>query len=205
MFILGLTGSFGAGKSTVSQMLAERGALISDADAHAKHAVRKGTKALRELKKLMGPEVMLPDGTLDRKAVRERIFEDEALRKAVEAIIHPAVKKLRDKEVKQARKDGVEIIVLDIPLLFENGLEQEADKVAAVVCDETQIILRLQARDGFSEAEIRQRWAAQISQEDKCGLADCVIDNSKSLEETALQVDALLHRIREGNWRKDPD
>jgi dephospho-CoA kinase len=191
---VGLTGGIGAGKSLVSILLAERGAVVIDYDLMAREAVAVGTPALDAIVARFGPGVLLPDGTLDRPALGAVVFGDEDARRDLEAITHPAIGALAW-ERDGAAPDGA-VVVHDHPLLVETGLAELMDTVVVVDAPEEVQIDRLVRLRRMSEADARSRMGAQATREDRIAAADVVIDNSGSVEELVPQVDALWQRLR---------
>jgi dephospho-CoA kinase len=193
---VGLTGGIGAGKSLVSILLAERGAVVIDYDLLARDAVAVGTPALAAIVARFGPGVLLPDGTLDRPALGAVVFGDEDARRDLEAITHPAIGALAW-ERDGAAPDGV-VVVHDHPLLVETGLAELMDMVVVVDAPEEVQVDRLVRLRRMSEADARSRMGAQATRQDRIAAADVVIDNSGSVEELVPQVDALWQRVRAG-------
>lgn len=204
MPIIGLTGSFGSGKTTVAEMFRRAGAKIIDADAIAREVVAPGSPALKEIVQLVGPQVIGPDGRLDRSALADGIFSDERLRRQVNAIIHPRVREIELRQLEKWRDEP--LVVLCVPLLLENRMEHLVDYIVVVTVDETTRFERLKRRDGLSDQQIRARLAAQMPQQEKVARADFVIDNSGSLEQTERQVHELVKKLAPDvengpNWR----
>lgn len=194
MFRIGLTGNIASGKSTVARYWAERGAPIIDADVLARRAVEPGSPGLRRVVEAFGPEVLTEDGAMDRAAVRRIVFRDPAARARLEAIIHPEVGRLRDEEEARLQEAGERIVVHDIPLLFEVGIEDRFDAVVLVDAPEHQRLERLVRDRGLDEAEARRMIEAQMPAEAKRARADYVIDNDGSLER--------LEKLADEVWRK---
>jgi dephospho-CoA kinase len=196
--VIGLTGGIGSGKSTVSRMLAELGAVVIDSDENVRELQAPGTPLLAAIAAALGPQAIQADGALDRAWVGELVFRDEAARKQLNAIVHPAVGRETARRLEAAREHGAPLVVLDIPLLFETRLHGTASRanlgVEAVVVvyapRELQIRRQLE-RNGYARAEAERRVEAQLPIEEKRARADHVIDNSGSLEETRRQVRAL--------------
>ncbi|MFZ5814564.1 MAG: dephospho-CoA kinase [Bacillota bacterium] len=188
MRIIGLTGSIASGKSTVSRALRELGAPVIDADAIVHELQQPGTPVTRAIAREFGPEVLRPDGSLDRAALGRIVFADPSRRKALEAIVHPAVRERIWQEVERYRAEGRPAVVLDIPLLFESGWDRLVDQVWVVYVDPPTQRARLIARDGLSPEEAERRIAAQMALEAKRARADRVIDNRGSESETRAQV-----------------
>ena len=193
MKLVGLTGGIGAGKSTVTRMLARRGAVILDADEFARAAVRGGTECFRRVAERFGKEVVAPDGELDRPALARIVFNDPEALGDLEAIVHPEVRRLIAEGV-QENLDTDRVVVLVNPLLIEMGTHRDCDLVVVVsVPPETQVA-RSVAR-GMAEDDVRSRIAAKLPLEERARLADVLVDNEGSLEELEAQVDALWSRL----------
>lgn len=195
--IIGLTGGIACGKSTVAAMLAERGAFVVDADRVAREVVMPGEPALAEVAAVFGQAVIRDDGTLDRKKLGEIVFADPEKRKQLEGILHPAIRERMWTRIRQAKADDpARIVVADIPLLYETGQEKLYDGVIVVYVPRKLQIERLLRRNPeLSEEQARGRIGTQMDIERKKELADWVIDNSGSPEETGRQVDELWRRL----------
>ncbi len=190
MTVLGLTGSFGSGKSVVARMFAALGAIIIDADEIAKEVVKPGTPAFQEIVHAFGREVLGEQGALDRKRLAALVFQDASKREMLNRIVHPRVRK-RELELLSHYKDHP-LVVLSVPLLFENNMEHLVDKVVVVVVNEAERMRRLtEQQEGLTPDEIQRRLQAQMPQEEKRKRANFVIDNSGSLEEAQAQVKQL--------------
>lgn len=200
--VIGLTGGIGSGKSTVARMLRELGAIVIDADAIVHELQAPGMPMVDELAAAFGPQILTPDGALDRKALGAIIFNDEAARQKLNTIVHPAVGVEFGRRLATAVAAGAPLIVLDIPLLFE-GRESGRGSAAArnvqttvvVWVPESVQIERQITRDACLRAEAEQRVRAQLPLDRKRELADHVIDNSGPLADTERQVRALYARL----------
>ncbi len=190
MRIIGLTGGIATGKSTVAQMLRDRGAAIVDADEITRAVQEPGEPALSEIAARFGPEVLLPDGHLDRARLGEVVYADPAARKDLEAITHPRVRDRIAREVAAAMTGGAQLVAVDIPLLFEGGGAEPFEGVLLVYAPAATSMRRLMDRAGFTGDQARQRIDAQLPIEEKRRLATWVIDNSGALADTERQVDA---------------
>jgi dephospho-CoA kinase len=190
--ILGLTGSLGSGKSTVASLLAACHATVICADELAHEAVRPGGPALEEIATHFGPEVLSPDGSLDRGALAAIVFADAEKRRRLERIIHPRVLQRQRELIREARESP--LIVLDVPLLFESGFDRECDRTVTVVVDDEVRLKRLELR-GMPRPDALARLANQMPQEAKAARSDHVIDNSGTLAETRHQVAELLRQL----------
>jgi dephospho-CoA kinase len=190
---VGLTGGVASGKSTVSAMLRELGAVVVDADLLAREVVAPGTEGLAEIVAAFGPGVLTPDGALDRPAMGARVFADDDARRRLEAIIHPRVRQ-RGAELEAAAAPGA-VVVHDIPLLAETGQGAAFDAVVVVdVPVETQVERMMSARR-MTRAEAEARVAAQASREQRRAVATYVIDNTGTLEDLRERVTEVFAEI----------
>ncbi|ALC15740.1 dephospho-CoA kinase [Desulfuromonas soudanensis] len=196
--ILGVTGGIASGKSTVTEILASLGATVVSADQLARQAVRPGTETLERLVRRFGPSILLPDGTLDRKALGSLVFADETARKDLNAIIHPAIAALAEARLQELSRRGLPLIVYEAPLLFEAGAAERVDAVLVVRLHEDLQLRRLMERDGLDEGSARARIASQMPQEEKVARADFLVDNSGSLQQTEEQVRRIFSRLVPG-------
>jgi dephospho-CoA kinase len=195
MLLVGLTGGIGSGKSTVSAMLAERGAVIVDADAITRSLQEPGQPVFDAMVERFGPGIVRADGTLDRAAVAAIVFNDEAARKDLEAIVHPAVG-ARMIELIAAHSGSDAIVVYDVPLLVESG-KTGYGAVLVVDVDPDVAVARLVAHRGFTEADAKARIANQASREARRAVADVVIDNSGTIEDLRARIDEVWPWLEE--------
>lgn len=196
MDVIGLTGGIAAGKSTVAARLAEHGAVVIDADRLAREAVAPGSPGLAAVVERFGPRVLDAEGELDRAALGAIIFGDPEDRAALNAIVHPEVRRLfheRVQEVAAAAPDAV--VVYDVPLLVESRAAEEFSLIVVVHAPADLRVERLVALRGMDPASARDRVAAQASDDERLAVADVVIDTSGTLESTIEQVDALWQRL----------
>ncbi|MGT2460553.1 dephospho-CoA kinase [Sinomonas atrocyanea] len=192
MLRVGLTGGIAAGKSEVSRRLAERGAVIVDADVLAREAVAPGSDGLAEVVEAFGEDVLAPDGTLDRAALGAIVFADPSRRDMLNAIIHPRVRARAAQLARDAvAADPHAVVVQDIPLLVETGQAGAFDVVVVVDAPDDVRLARLLARNGMDEAEARSRMAAQATREQRLAAADHVVANTGSLSALHAAVDRL--------------
>ncbi|HHV93623.1 MAG TPA: dephospho-CoA kinase [Firmicutes bacterium] len=200
MLVVGLTGGIASGKSTVASFLKELGFLVLDADQYAREAVRRGTPGWQEVMEVFGPEYFYPNGELNRKKLGQLVFRDRDARQKLNAIVHPKVIAMIEEGIEGARKQGEPLVFVDVPLLYETGLEKRMDTVIVVAVDYETQLQRLQERDNLSREEAECRVASQMPLALKAQQAEYVVDNSGSIEETRLQVkkivDDLLLRSR---------
>jgi dephospho-CoA kinase len=187
VILVGLTGGIGSGKSTVSALLAERGAVVVDADAITRQVQQPGSPVLDELAERFGREVIAPDGSLDRPALAALAFGDPEALKDLNAIVHPAVRNEMNRLIaEQAATDR--IVVLDIPLLAENPRPGLQATLVVDVPVETQVELLVRYR-GFDEDDARARIGRQATREQRAAIADVIIDNSGDVFALIEQVD----------------
>jgi dephospho-CoA kinase len=194
VLLVGLTGGIGSGKSTVSAMLAERGAEIIDADRIAREVVLPGTPAWCKIRDHFGPEVLLADGHIDRAALAGKVFADPAKLALLNQITHPEIfARIADRLEELHGRDVV--VVLDAALLLETGLAQRVDMVLVTHSPKELRVERLADR-GFGSEQAKARMASQLSEDERIARADLVIDNSGSLEDLLEQVDDAWRELR---------
>ena len=191
MLLIGLTGNIASGKSTVSRRFVERGATLIDADLLARQAVGVGTPAYGQIVGRWGDAVLAPDSSLDRDALRERVFSDPAELEELNRIVHPEVSRLRDELLAEAQSRGDRIVVCDIPLLFERHLADEYDRIVLVDAPRPVRLERLVRERGLAEAEAMSMIAAQMPAELKRARADYVIDNVGTVDELIARADEV--------------
>lgn len=194
MKIIGLTGGIATGKNAVASVLAELGAVVIDADQLARDAVAPGTRALQQITKLFGPQVVSTDGLLDRQAMRELVFNDPQRRQQLEAIVHPAIKELALQRFADERQRGTQVVIYMAPLLIEAEAVDRVDEVWVVTLRPEVQLQRLVARDGCSRELGQQMIDAQMPLAEKERYGVVVIDNSTDLETTRQQVEAAWQR-----------
>ncbi len=191
MRIIGLTGSIACGKSNVSATLAELGACVIDGDLLSRQVTAPGGMALPAIRQAFGDDVFHPDGTLNRRALGSVVFASEAARAQLNAIIHPMVMALTRQHIEEARRLGAALCVLDMPLLYETGMDSLCHRVWCVWLPRETQLQRLMARDGFTREEAEARLASQLSADEKAARAHVVIDTSGSIEYTKSMIPAL--------------
>ncbi len=198
MLRLGLTGGIGSGKSTVSALLEEHGAVVVDADRIVRELQQPGQPVFEAMVDRVRPRHRRRRRLADRQAVADIVFGDEAALKRLNAIVHPAVG-ARMAEQLAALEETDEVVVLDIPLLVESGRDDMA-AVIVVDVDPEIAVARLVEHRGFSEADARARISRQASREERLARADVVLDNSGTRDHLRAQVDALWARIEAGDF-----
>src|SRR5437868_5303835 len=202
MLVVGLTGGIGAGKSTVSRMLAERGAVIVDADLIARQVVEPDGPAYQGVVDRFGSGVLLADGHLDRARLAEIVFADAGALADLNAIVHPAVGEvIANRLAEEASTDHV--VILDVPLLVESGRSNTAGTIV-VDCPPEEALRRAVAR-GLAEEDVRRRMANQVSREERLAKADFVVDNSGPESALSAEVDRLWSWIESLKTRSGDD
>ena len=194
MKVLGLTGGIGSGKSMVLSMFANLGAEVIDADQLAREVVEPGQPALEEIATAFGRDMLMPDGRLDRGKLARIIFADPVARARLNAITHPRIRERMATEM-ALRGSRPGLLIVDIPLLYENDRSDTVESVIVVWVDAKTQLRRLTERDGLTPDEARQRIAAQMPLDEKRARADLVVDNSGSRENTRRQVEAIYRRF----------
>ena len=188
MLLVGLTGNIASGKSTVAQLLSERGATIIDADVLARRAVERGSRAFDAIVRRWGTSILAPDGNLDRAALRRQVFGNPKELEALNDIVHPEVERLRDSRIQEARQRGDRIVVCDIPLLFEKKMADRFDRIVLVDAPRPLRLERLVTDRGLRETEAMDMIASQMPAELKRARADFVVDNASTLNELERRV-----------------
>ncbi|HXG04984.1 MAG TPA: dephospho-CoA kinase [Candidatus Binatia bacterium] len=187
--LVGLTGGIATGKSTVSALLRALGCVVIDADQLARDVVEPGQPALEAIRREFGPEVIRPDGTLDRPRLGAIVFADGARRRRLEEITHPAIRRRFLDHLERLAAEGYRgIVVFDAPVMIESGSHRMMDRLVVVVAGEETQIARLMARDGLSREEALRRVRSQMPVSEKARLAHYVIDNSGDRAATEAQV-----------------
>ncbi len=195
MLRIGLTGNIASGKSTVSHRLAELGARVIDADVLAREAVAPGTPGLAAVISRFGGSALRADGTLDRGRLRARVFSDPAELAALNAIVHPEVGRLRAERAITAQADGVQVLVDEIPLLFEAGLADEFDAIVFVDAPAEERLRRLMMDRGLQPDVAQAMMSSQGDSEPKRQRATWVIENDGSLDSLLARTDVVWQHI----------
>lgn len=195
MLVVGLTGGIGSGKSAVAAMLAARGAVVLDADQHAREVVAPGTPGLAAVIEAFGPGVRAADGSLDREALARLVFPDPAALARLNAIVHPLVGALSAERHAAAAAAGTRVLVHDVPLLVEGGLAAAYDVVVVVDAPEELQLARLVGPRGLSEDDARARMARQATREQRRAVAGHVLLNDGTLAELDAAVAELWQQL----------
>lgn len=195
MVYVGLTGNIASGKSQVARMLAERGAVIVDADVLAREAVEPGSPAYERVVARWGNEILAPDGTIDRAKLRHVVFGDRDELEALNSIVHPGIAKLRRARIAEGRASGATVLVYVAPLLFERHIAREFDAIILVDAPRAVRLQRLVDQRGISMEDAVNMIASQMPAELKRARADYVIENDGTLPELERQVNDVWQRL----------
>lgn len=202
MKVIGLTGGIASGKSTISMLLKNRGAVIIDADKIAREIMTPGKPVWHAVIEHFGREILLDGKNIDRKKLGRIVFSDQKLLETLNSITHPAIVQEIKERLDYYRHKNEKVVVVDAALLLEIGLDSLVDEVWVVVVDEKNQLKRLMDREkGMDLEEARNRIRAQMPLDEKIKMADKIIDNSGSIEETERQIDELWREI-ELSWQK---
>lgn len=200
MFLIGLTGGIASGKSTVASILLSLGIDVIDADKIAREVVEPGKPAWVQIRREFGSEVLLGDGRLNRPALGRIVFGDHEKRRKLNRITHPEIHKEMAFQSLKLFLRGRQFVVVDVPLLYETKtMLRFVHKVIVVKCTPAQQVERLMSRNGFTEEEARKRIESQLPLEQKCGLADFIIDNTGDPDTVRAQVEDVVRQLR-GSW-----
>ncbi|HET9847887.1 MAG TPA: dephospho-CoA kinase [Candidatus Dormibacteraeota bacterium] len=194
MRVVGLTGGIGSGKSLVAEMFTQLGAEVIDADQLAREVVEPGQPALTDIVSTFGSDILGGDGRLDRAKLAGIIFADAEARSRLNAITHPRIRQRMNDEVAR-RRSRPGLLLLDIPLLYENTRTDQVENVIVVWVDPQTQVRRLTERNGLSAQEARRRIASQMPLDEKRARADFVIDNTGTPQETQRQVEAIYRQL----------
>lgn len=189
MLKVGLTGGIGSGKSTVAKALQSKGITLVDADQIAREVVEPGEAALIQITEKFGEAILLKDGTLDRAALKQKIFSDNHAKQQLEGILHPSIRQRLLQRIDEA--SDTLYVLADIPLLVENNYPHYFDRVVVVDCTETQQIARVKARDTLNEAQIQRIMQNQANRQTRLAAATDIIDNTGDLASLKTQIEKL--------------
>lgn len=194
--IIGLTGGIATGKSTASRHLKSLGAFLVDADAISHSLMLPGGEAVEPVRAAFGDQFILEDGSVDRRALGQAIFPDVALRRLLEGIVHPLVQRITLEQIRAAQAAGEMIVILDVPLLFESGMDVLCDETWLITLSPKKQLQRLMERDACDEAAAMDRINAQMPQEEKIGRATVVIENERTEEKLCNELTGLYNAAR---------
>jgi len=196
MLVIGLTGNFGTGKTTVSKMLAKLGAAIIDADKLGHELLQPGTETHGEILAAFGKSILNPNWEIDRKKLGKLVFADTAALNKLNQIIHPRICEIVKQKIEEYRKADIQIVVLEAALLIEaDGLKHLVDQVWVTIAPEATIVRRLKRGRGLKEEQVLARLQAQMPSKEKVKQADVVIDTDCSLDKLRTRVTELWHNL----------
>ena len=195
MVVIGLTGGILSGKSTISQMLAEKGAVIIDADKIGHEAYKPHTKTWQDLRNAFGESILKQNMEIDRKKLGEIVFNDPRALARLNEIVHPRMHSMIKEEIERLRGEGVDVVVLEAAVLIEANWTDLVDEVWAAVAPEEVAVKRLQNRGGLSEEQARARIRSQLSPEERAKHADVIIDTDCELSQVRAKVAELWQRL----------
>lgn len=196
MIVIGLTGGILTGKSTVSEILAQRGAVIIDADKTGHKAYTPQTKVWREVVNAFGTGILNENEEIDRKKLGEIVFNDPKALARLNGIMHPAMHSMMKEEIERLRSEGVDVVVLEAAVLIEANWTDLVDEVWVTVAPEETAVKRLQNRGGLSEEQARARIRSQLSSEERAKHADVIIDTNCDLAEVRAKMEGLWRRLQ---------
>ncbi|MCQ2533276.1 MAG: dephospho-CoA kinase [Clostridia bacterium] len=191
MFILGVTGGIGSGKSTVSSILRDKGVLVLDADEISHKVTEADGLAIESIRELFGNRAINSDNSLNRKYVSSIVFDDRTKLDNLSTIIHRCVFEYMDKVIEEERQKGTKALVLDVPIPVKNGFVSRCNQIWVVTCEETVRVERIVKR-GMSEEEARRRMAMQMTDDEYLALGDFEINNSGTREELETRINELI-------------
>ena len=193
-YVIGLTGGTGSGKTESAKYLESLGAARFDADEASRAVTAPGGPALGPIRAQFGDEVFFPDGTLNRKALGDIVFNSVPHRRALEAIIHPLVQRTMLERMDQAAEAGAKVVILDVPLLFETGMDALCDETWVLYIDREIQISRIMMRDGLTREQAEARIGSAMSAEDRTARATRTIDTNQPMEKTRQILAQLYHQ-----------
>ena len=190
-YVIGLTGGIGCGKSEAAQYLESLGAAHFDADAVAHALTAEGGEALGDIRRVFGDGVFRPDGSLDRAKLGKLVFSSEPARRALEGILHPLVQRRMLAMMDEAAQSGAKAVILDVPLLFETGMDALCDETWALYVEPDRQVARIVARDGLSPEDARARIDSQMPVEQRNARATYAINTDRPIERTQAELEQL--------------
>ncbi len=196
MKVIGLTGGIGSGKSTVSQLLLELGAVILDADKVGHEAYQPGTEVWQEVVAAFGREILTPEGDIDRKKLGGIVFSNPESLTQLNQVMHPRMFEMMKVRIEQYRQQGAKVVVLEAAILLEANWTPLVGQVWVTVASESTVVRRIKGRTGLPEEQIRARIRSQLSSEERVKHADVVISNNGSLDELKTKVNELWGELQ---------
>jgi len=196
MKVIGLTGGIGSGKSTVSQLLHELGAVVLDADKVGHEAYQPNTETWLEVVSAFGRQILTSSGEIDRRVLSQIVFSDPESLARLNQIVHPRMYEMMKNQIDEFRRQGVKVVVLEAAILLEAGWTPLVDEVWVTVAPEQEVVKRTVERNGSSEEQVIARIRSQLSSEERAGRADVIINNDGSIDELKVKIKELWDRIQ---------
>jgi dephospho-CoA kinase len=196
MKVIGLTGGIGSGKSTVSQLLHELGAVVLDADKVGHEAYKPNTETWLEVVSTFGKQILTSNDEIDRKILGQIVFSDPELLARLNQIVHPRMYEMMKTQIEEFRRQGVKVVVLEAAILLEAGWTPLVDEVWVTVAPEHEVVKRTVERTGLPEEQVIARIHSQLSSEERTEHADVIINNEGSIDELKLKIKELWDRLQ---------
>jgi len=196
MKVIGLTGGIGSGKSTVSQLLHELGAVVLDADKVGHEAYQPNTETWLEVVSAFGRQILTSSGEIDRRVLSQIVFSDPESLARLNQIVHPRMYEMMKNQIDEFRRQRVKVVVLEAAILLEAGWTPLVDEVWVTVAPEQEVVKRTVERNGSSEEQVIARIRSQLSSEERAGRADVIINNDGSIDELKVKIKELWDRIQ---------
>ena len=195
VYVVGITGGIGCGKSMAAAYLAELGAIHIDADGISHALTARDGAALGEIRRIFGDSVFSEDGTLNRRALGDLIFSDPAAKRALEGVIHPLVQRIAMDKIEESGKNGARVAVLNVPLLFETGMDVLCDETWTLTAPADVQLARVMERDGLTREQAISRIESQMAMEDRNARATRVINSDRPIEKTQSELNQLYQQL----------
>ena len=195
VYVVGITGGIGCGKSMAAAYLAELGAIHIDADGISRALTARDGAALEQIRRIFGDSVFSEDGSLNRRALGDLVFSDPAAKRALEGVIHPLVQRIAMDKIEESGKNGARVAVLNVPLLFETGMDVLCDETWTLTAPEDVQLARVMERDGLTREQAISRIESQMAMEDRNARATRVINSDRPIEKTRLELNQLYQQL----------
>lgn len=195
VYVVGITGGIGCGKSMAAAYLAELGAIHIDADGISRALTARDGAALEQIRRIFGDSVFSEDGSLNRRALGDLVFSDPAAKRALEGVIHPLVQRIAMDKIEESGKNGARVAVLNVPLLFETGMDVLCDETWTLTAPADVQLARVMERDGLSREQAISRIESQMAMEDRNARATRVINSDRPIEKTRSELNQLYQQL----------
>ena len=195
VYVVGITGGIGCGKSMAAAYLAELGAIHIDADGISRALTARDGAALEQIRRIFGDSVFSEDGSLNRRALGDLVFSDPAAKRALEGVIHPLVQRIAMDKIEESGKNGARVAVLNVPLLFETGMDVLCDETWTLTAPADVQLARVMERDGLTREQAISRIESQMAMEDRNARATRVINSDRPIEKTRAELNQLYQQL----------